>query len=114
MDTITDRDLGGSAGRVTHALDEDMAARNKAQMGAAGLVWSLNLLLAAGADKLDVIDVANAAIDTMANLNGKLRDALDDIGLLRDEQLDLSPLESLRDRLVAETSLRVKMMRGAR
>lgn len=105
------RDLGGSAGRVTLALDQDATDRQSIQTAINGAVWLYQLLLAAGADRLDVLDQLNGLRDIASNRDGQMRDALDELGLYRDQTIDLSGLDALRARLDAETSTRARMVR---
>jgi hypothetical protein len=105
------RDLGGSAGRVTMALDEDLRVRGRAHTAIASRVWGYQVMLDLGCDKLDIIDQINGDLDIFRDLDGRLRRDLDELGLLRDEELDLSGLEALKGRLDAETSTRARMVR---
>ena len=56
------RDLGGSAGRVTMALDEDLRVRGKAHTAIASRVWGYQVMLDLGCDKLDIIDQINGEL----------------------------------------------------
>ncbi len=57
------RDLGGSAGRVTMALDEDLRVRGKAHTAIASRVWGYQVMLDIGCDKLDVLEQVSGDID---------------------------------------------------
>lgn len=105
------RDLGGSAGRVTMALDEDLRVRGKAHTAIASRVWGYLVMLDVGCDKLDVLDQVNGDIDIFSSLDGELRRKLDELGFLRDQHIDLSGLEALKAKLEAETSTRLRLVR---
>jgi hypothetical protein len=97
--------FGGSAGIRNLARDADRDARQSATRAIIGLTWSYQLAIASGCDKLDVLDLVNGSIDAFSNLNGNLRAALDEHGLLNDERLDLSGLHALRERLEREVKI---------
>ncbi len=70
------RDLGGSAGRVTMALDEDLRVRGKAHTAIASRVWGYQVMLDLGCDKLDIIDQINGDLDIFRDLDGRLHAAI--------------------------------------
>jgi hypothetical protein len=90
-----------------HLVVQDvlLRVRGKAHTAIASRVWGYQVMLDLGCDKLDIIDQINGDLDIFRDLDGRLRRALDELGLLRDEELDLSGLEALKGRLDAETTI---------
>jgi hypothetical protein len=91
--------LGGSAGIRNLARDADRDARQSATRAIIGQTWNLQTMLECGCDRAQVIDCIDSALNAFMTLDGNLRAALDEHGLLNDERLDLSGLHALRSSL---------------
>lgn len=110
MSTLSERRYLGSARPRFLAETSAEEDRRKAQTAINAHVWSYQLWLDAGADKLDILDQVRGDLDIASNIDGRILAELDEVGAHDGISLDVSGLEALAERLEAETTIQVRLI----